>query len=77
MKKEAYKQTLNVSENFQSELKDTIPQTVQRLLRENIVLENELVRLWNDYANMDDEYTNHEYVTNISIISAANQCNII
>ncbi|XP_001601233.3 DNA ligase 1-like [Nasonia vitripennis] len=52
LKKEAYKKILDTSETFQLELKDTTSPTEQRLMRENIVLENELDRLWNDHSNM-------------------------
>lgn len=54
MKKESYNQILIVSGHFQQILRDNIPASVQRLMRENIVLENELDRLWNDHINMED-----------------------
>lgn len=60
LKKETYKQVLETSKNFQTGLRTTIPLTVQRMLRENIILENELFQCWNDHANISDQKLNYE-----------------
>ena len=41
-----------------------MPHTVQRIMRESIVLENELIRLWNDHSNMEDRILSYEYMFN-------------
>ncbi|KAJ8672929.1 hypothetical protein QAD02_004195 [Eretmocerus hayati] len=61
LKKECNQQVLHLSEKFQLELKETIPQNVQRLMRQNIILENELVQLWNDHSNMADKRIDYQY----------------
>ncbi|XP_058801996.1 uncharacterized protein LOC131670420 [Phymastichus coffea] len=55
LKKVTYKSVLDTSKDFQSDLISTIiPLTVQRMLRENVILENELVQCWGDHANITE-----------------------
>ncbi|XP_014231277.1 uncharacterized protein LOC106655155 [Trichogramma pretiosum] len=57
LQKEALAQVLFLSVKFQQNLKNVISPTVQRLMRENIVLESEKVQLGNDYFLMKETQT--------------------
>ncbi|XP_023247041.1 GRIP and coiled-coil domain-containing protein 2 [Copidosoma floridanum] len=55
LRKEAYKGILDVSQNFQLELKNTAPQTTQRLMRENVILDNQLDQFFDDFSRMKQD----------------------